>query len=353
MMSASILEADEVELQSPVSLTGSLSIRSNQVASFDIEDASHTSWRIGMPWFQSPSSRYNNDSPSRISNLGGAGPIPAGAIVGNNTSIASASVEENRYYGGVMKPANRNGGAGMRVANGPTAPPPLTNMMTIQQNKESSSPSFPLRRTQSKDSIGDFADSEWTPPDSSYGAACPVCGCIPKHVRRMVEFTMIAVMVVGFVYLLITTSINLSDDRNKSQRHNNSTSSATSLSSLTDDDNYLEYAYKGSTASSSSETTSGDDNVAPVDDDIYVDDFNYKNNKNNNNNQNGGGYNNNNYRYRYSYNINNNNDRYLNNHGYDAYYNYNYDNNDMQDDTYQATDDEGRERIRRQLRSWI
>jgi hypothetical protein len=334
-MSTSIIEVDEIELQSPVSPTGSSSTGSNkkQVSSLDVEDASHTSWRIGMPWFQSPSSPYNNNgSPSRNSNTGIG--VSSAVVEGYNASFMSSSVgEENRYYGGIMKPtaATTTGNSG----GGTIVPHPTTNMTAIQKQEISTS-AFLFRRTMSQDSIGSFKDNEWTPPDSSYGAACPVCGCIPKHVRRMVEFTLIAIMVVGFVYLLITTSINLSDERDTSKsqhRHNNSTaSSSSSSSSLTDDDLYLEYTYTGS--SSSSSTSSGDDNVASVVDDDY-------------NNKNGGWYyKNNNYRYSYG--------SYYNNYYYDN-------NNDVQqgdDETnyqqQQTNNDEdngGRERIRQLRRS--
>jgi hypothetical protein len=99
--STTILEVEDI--RSPGSSTGS-SIRSNHVSSSDIEDASHTSWRIGMPWCQSPSSRSNNGSPTRNS-TGAAlsASVSATAAVANNTSFMSANIDENRYYGGIMK----------------------------------------------------------------------------------------------------------------------------------------------------------------------------------------------------------------------------------------------------------
>jgi hypothetical protein len=131
--------------------------------------------------------------------------------------------------------------------------------------------------SQDAQSIADFDESEWTQQDSAYGAACPVCGFIPKHVRRMIEFSMIAGMVLGFVYLLVTTSIHITNDRNESMKSN-----TTSLSDYyggqvaLDDDVYVEY-----------NRAQNDDNTYWVDDDAnndtssfndgYTDDVAYQN----------------------------------------------------------------------------
>jgi hypothetical protein len=186
----------------------------------------------------------------------------------------------------------------------------------------------------SKDSINDFDDSEWTPQDSSYGAACPVCGCVPKHVRRAIEFSMISTLVLAFVYLLVMTSINVSDARAASHR-SNSTSLEDSFNTghnytnnnaaETDDDMYVKNDAAGS--GDDSVENSNDDDITFDDamfNDDYTDDYNNKNNANNdayhaykqnggNGNYyyygNGGNNNNNNgnYQYKYySYNSNNN-----------------------------------------------
>jgi hypothetical protein len=63
-----------------------------------------------------------------------------------------------------------------------------------------------------KDSLYDFHESEWTPPDSSYGAAIPIAGCIPKHIRRAIEVTLIGLGVVGLVFLIVTLSIRVSEE---------------------------------------------------------------------------------------------------------------------------------------------
>jgi hypothetical protein len=52
---------------------------------------------------------------------------------------------------------------------------------------------------------------DWTPHDSSYGAAFPICGWIPKDVRRAIEFTLLSGVVLVLVYLVVTTSIKVRD----------------------------------------------------------------------------------------------------------------------------------------------
>jgi hypothetical protein len=89
------------------------------------------------------------------------------------------------------------------------------------------------------ESQGHFRDSDWTAPDSSYGAAIPVFGWIPKSIRRLIETTMIAAMVLTLVYLVVTTSIRVSEE---SGHINNSTNAKNNADSLyLDDDRYIEY----------------------------------------------------------------------------------------------------------------
>ena len=60
------------------------------------------------------------------------------------------------------------------------------------------------------DSVNDFQDDEWTPPDSAYGAACPVCGCLPKGVRRLIELCIVAGIALFVVYSVVLVSIWIS-----------------------------------------------------------------------------------------------------------------------------------------------
>ena len=59
-----------------------------------------------------------------------------------------------------------------------------------------------------EDSLADFNDAEWTPQDSAYGAAIPVCGWVPKRLRQGIEATIISFAVFVLGYLIVKTSIN-------------------------------------------------------------------------------------------------------------------------------------------------
>jgi hypothetical protein len=104
-----------------------------------------------------------------------------------------------------------------------------------------SSPLHQRRRTADNDELADFDESEWTPPDSSYGAAIPVGGWIPKPIRRMIEWTLIALVAAGVVYVIVTTSIHLTDDRKNYHRHKNDTDASDTGLDL-DDRWYIEYS---------------------------------------------------------------------------------------------------------------
>lgn len=65
-------------------------------------------------------------------------------------------------------------------------------------------------------------DGLWTPPDSSYGTACPVCGCIPKSFRKFIELFLIATLVVSLVAFLIHLSLAMGGSGvDKYHRQNN------------------------------------------------------------------------------------------------------------------------------------
>uniref|UniRef100_A0A7R9WQS7 Uncharacterized protein n=1 Tax=Craspedostauros australis TaxID=1486917 RepID=A0A7R9WQS7_9STRA len=89
-------------------------------------------------------------------------------------------------------------------------------------------------------SLRDFREKDWTPQDSGYGAACPVCGWIPKPVRRAIEYTLIVGMVIFMVYIVVVASIQLKKER--SQNESNVTSDNYDGGVQTDDDLYQEYS---------------------------------------------------------------------------------------------------------------
>ena len=95
-----------------------------------------------------------------------------------------------------------------------------------------------------EDSLADFDETEWTPQDSAYGAAIPVCGWIPKKLRQVIEATLIAFIVFILVYLVVKTSITVSEGKSSESSSRNDTSS-NSVSAYdnglqVDDDWYVE-----------------------------------------------------------------------------------------------------------------
>jgi len=81
----------------------------------------------------------------------------------------------------------------------------------------------------------DFDNSEWTPQDSAYGAACPVCGCLPKNVRRAIEVTLITASIFGLIYFVVTTSIRITNEHGSSGAGGNDNDAGFAL----DDDYYI------------------------------------------------------------------------------------------------------------------
>lgn len=98
-----------------------------------------------------------------------------------------------------------------------------------------------------EEDVQDFEESEWTPPDSSYGAAIPLFGWIPKKTRQNIEFSILLVLVLVLVYLMVILSIMISE-----ARRDNSLAEDTALN--LDDDRYIGYS---------------DDTVSSNDDDPY------------------------------------------------------------------------------------
>jgi hypothetical protein len=251
--------------------TGSL--QSKSIASFEVEDGSSTggaSWRLGMPWFRNSSHRS-----SPLQRMGN-----------------SNDNDDLRYYGGLMKSQVSE------TMTEPATPKPQHPASHPQVGKSSSfvrNSSQLSRSSRGADSIGDFDSSDWTQPDSAYGAACPVCGWVPKHVRRMIEVSLITGMAFGFVYLVVTTSMHINNERNAQKATANTTSISDSYNGgqiALDDDLYVEY------------------NPNNVDDGYYADDAT---------NDDGG---------------------YYTNNGYDDAYGVNSSNNDAtNDDAYANTDD--------------
>ena len=87
-------------------------------------------------------------------------------------------------------------------------------------------------------SMADFDPSDWTPPDSSYGAAIPVAGWIPKPIRRTIEGTLIALGIVALVYMVVTTSMRVTNERSNKDSSNSSSVNSYGGDSSSDDRYY-------------------------------------------------------------------------------------------------------------------
>mmetsp|Transcript_36681 Transcript_36681/g.72124 ORF Transcript_36681/g.72124 Transcript_36681/m.72124 type:complete len:458 (-) Transcript_36681:423-1796(-) len=83
---------------------------------------------------------------------------------------------------------------------GPAPLSPLSASIAYEHSYDMSSPS----------SGGSVVD--WTPEDSSYGAACPVCGCLPKRFRRLIEFSLYTALGFILIFVVVMFSIKLTED---------------------------------------------------------------------------------------------------------------------------------------------
>ena len=85
---------------------------------------------------------------------------------------------------------------------------------------------------------------DWTPQDSAYGAACPMFGCIPKKIRRRVEFFLLLFIFIGLIYFIVVVSMNLTNEhsQNKSQRSNNEDNKQNQQAVDLDDNFYVDYS---------------------------------------------------------------------------------------------------------------
>ena len=163
-----------------------------------------------------------------------------------------------------------------------------------------SSSKISLSGDEDSDSLADFEESEWTQPDSSYGAAIPFGGWIPKNIRRTIESTLIALLFIGLVYLVVVTSIRVTEET--SSRHSNSTGNGTDYGGLNlDDDRYVAYGNDDASSiygykSNDDAYSNGDDTYSNQNDDGSgsKSGYGYNNNQGNNNYNNGGNSNNNN-----------------------------------------------------------
>jgi hypothetical protein len=88
-------------------------------------------------------------------------------------------------------------------------------METHRQSHEMANNRIPSLLTQSsvEGDSGEFEEKDWTRADSSYGAAIPVAGWIPKAIRRTIEWTVIVSLLALFAFFVVTMSIRIRDDQ--------------------------------------------------------------------------------------------------------------------------------------------
>jgi hypothetical protein len=109
------------------------------------------------------------------------------------------------------------------------------------------------------DPVHDFDESEWTPMDSSYGAAIPLAGWIPKGIRRTIEFTVLLCIALIIVFFIVETSVR-SDRNHKSNNNNNNDNNGNLYNVLTDyinDDIVWNYTSYNNTTSGNDDNNTG------------------------------------------------------------------------------------------------
>ena len=79
------------------------------------------------------------------------------------------------------------------------------------------------------------ASIEWTPPDSSYGAAIPACGWIPKRVRKSLEVVFFVLSVALLIFVLVKAGLELRSSGSSSSTTTTTSTSGSSEYSQNDD----------------------------------------------------------------------------------------------------------------------
>jgi hypothetical protein len=261
------------------------------VHSFQIEptisSTSKESWLNRLPWLRSNQDR-NSDSldfvkPGEAIYQGGqmeADPRPGlGFSVGQEETPAPEQ-PKRRALGYAVGFSPRNDEAAT------LRPYSFQAVASWLSNKSSSRISV----SGDEDSLADFEESEWTNQDSSYGAAIPAGGWIPKKIRRTIESTLIAMLVIGLVYLVVATSIRVTEET--SSGHSNTTANGDYGGLNLDDDRYIAYGNDDASASSVY-GYNGNNDAYSNGDDTYSNQNDDGDGSNNNSNNRGYGYNNN------------------------------------------------------------
>ena len=102
-------------------------------------------------------------------------------------------------------------------------------MMEKEQNSTSKSYSdlysaYPQERVQtlsmqSTMTENEFSERDWTPQDSSYGAAFPFCGWVPKSKRQLIEKVLLGLAGFFVIYMIVNIAMLLTSDKDSSYQY--------------------------------------------------------------------------------------------------------------------------------------
>mmetsp|Transcript_22840 Transcript_22840/g.33728 ORF Transcript_22840/g.33728 Transcript_22840/m.33728 type:complete len:312 (+) Transcript_22840:109-1044(+) len=192
--------------------------------------SSATSWSNRIPWMKAAHKFYQRQKPRvDVSDHYTLQPSKDGAVVMPVGSVLS------RASTNPCTPGAPTQSLSMLSFSGYHQGVPSQNHNHLSNNSIQNMPS-PSSETLTTADVDDWDNQEWTPKDSSYGAAFPVCGFLPKNVRRAIEFSLIAGALFGVIYVVVTVSIKLT---NEHRRKNETNSTVSNI--MVNDDHYIEY----------------------------------------------------------------------------------------------------------------
>jgi hypothetical protein len=192
---------------------------SRSTSSFDVEDSESTisgSWRHRLRWFHVFQRKHR---------------------LGEQVTVQSRSNDHIDYAGGPMVSLDDTGLQRHNTSSdGVLLPQPSVDMHTSRSkiihpdthwgsnhhrhHHKSANTAETSSSSEDHETMLDFDASEWTPPDSSYGAAIPVAGWIPKSIRRSIEWTLLAGITALIVFFIVQTSLR-SDTKTKNHKSSN------------------------------------------------------------------------------------------------------------------------------------
>lgn len=92
--------------------------------------------------------------------------------------------------------------------------------------------SLSIQKTETDSADSMFDQNDWTPQNSSYGGAFPLCGWIPKRIRQATESILLVVVGFGTIYFIVSVATKLTGSVSSS-------SGSSSMYDEFDDDHYV------------------------------------------------------------------------------------------------------------------